>query len=330
MAATATGDLFDSVLELRHRLEAERDPDLDPDTEASFRAGIAGSETFVQKLLVGVLDGVAVGMAELHFSGLATNTQEVEAVIEVDPACRRRGVGRALVAAAGELARARGAASITAYNVNSPEAQAFWSRLGVERKSIERESRLWVANTDPELMNKWVEARMERAAGYRLEHFNDDTPVELRGAVAQLYTAMNDAPTDDLDREPDLWTEDEIVAIDELVIGRGRKRWTSVVLSPTGEPAGLTTLSTQYHKPRFAYQGNTVVSAAHRNRGLGRWLKADMWLRLREQASFVEAIDTDNAESNAAMLAINEAMGFEPLVEWAAWQTPLADLPAPG
>ena len=93
-----------------------------------------------------------------------------------------------------------------------------------------------------------------------------------------------------------------------------------MVLGPRDEPAGLSVVSVQHEKPRFAHQGNTVVHPGHRNRGIGRWLKADMWKRLRVDAPHVAAIDTDNAVSNDSMLAINTAMGFEPLVDWGTWQ----------
>ena len=101
---------------------------------------------------------------------------------------------------------------------------------------------------------------------------------------------------------------------------RGRERWVSILLAPDGEPAGLTAVSIDTRRPRFAGQGDTVVIDAHRRRGLGRWLKADMWLRMRQDAPFVDAIDTGNAESNDPMLAINVAMGFRPLISWSAWQ----------
>jgi len=93
-----------------------------------------------------------------------------------------------------------------------------------------------------------------------------------------------------------------------------------MVLDPSDEPAGLSVVSIQQEKPRFANQGNTVVHPSHRTRGIGRWLKADMWKRLRVEAPHVEALDTDNAVSNDAMLSINAAMGFEPLVDWGTWQ----------
>lgn len=49
-------------------------------------------------------------------------------------------------------------------------------------------------------------------------------------------------------------------------------------------------------------------------------LKVSNLLWFREMEPDVERIITWNATSNAHMLAINEAMGFELIDEWNAWQ----------
>lgn len=328
LSSDAEGALFDSALQLRRDLKAEYDPDLDADTEELFRGAIAGSETFVLDTLVATFDGAAVGIALVHLDRLGNNEDQAEVELEVHPDHRRRGVGTVLLSAVVELAAADGRTSLTGFNVDSPDAAGFWAAQGAEKKMIDRQSRMWLADTDETLMREWVDAHTSRAGDYRLEHFKNITPPNFRAAVARLHNAMNDAPIDDLDREPDLWTEDDVVALDELVIGRGRERWTTIALGPNDEPAGLTTISIQSERPRFAHQGNTAVATEHRQRGIGRWLKADMWLRLRNEAPFVEAVDTENAESNSPMLSINEAMGFAPLLAWGVWQADLSTLRA--
>ena len=50
----------------------------------------------------------------------------------------------------------------------------------------------------------------------------------------------------------------------------------------------------------------------HRGHGLGLWLKAAMVRRLpAEHPAFTE-VETDNAEDNVHMLAVNRALGFRP------------------
>ncbi len=74
--------------------------------------------------------------------------------------------------------------------------------------------------------------------------------------------------------------------------------------------------------PEVAYQGDTGVYPKHRERGLGRWLKAAMALRLLAERPGVDRIVTENAESNEAMLKINVDMGFRPRQNWGGWQIP--------
>jgi GNAT superfamily N-acetyltransferase len=53
------------------------------------------------------------------------------------------------------------------------------------------------------------------------------------------------------------------------------------------------------------------VRAAARGRGLGKWLKAKMLLHMREVYPAADWVATDNAGSNAPMLAINKKLGFK-------------------
>ena len=53
--------------------------------------------------------------------------------------------------------------------------------------------------------------------------------------------------------------------------------------------------------------------APHRGQGIAKRLKAEMWQWLRDDEPQVTGLRTGNAHSNAAMLAINDKMGFRPV-----------------
>jgi GNAT superfamily N-acetyltransferase len=74
------------------------------------------------------------------------------------------------------------------------------------------------------------------------------------------------------------------------------------------------------------WQGGTAVDPTHRNKGLGRWLKAAMLQRLLDERPEVANVDTWNAGSNEPMLAINVALGFRPVKYYNARQIPVPDL----
>ena len=80
--------------------------------------------------------------------------------------------------------------------------------------------------------------------------------------------------------------------------------------------------------PGRSWQWNTVVLPDHRGRGIGRWMKAVMWQRLRATEPDVTMLHTGNAASNANMLAINTEMGFQPTHLMGCWQADLDVLEA--
>ena len=320
------GLLFNAALALEHVVVAERDSDLDPDTADGFRKGLGGNETFEEYVAVAMLGDVAVGLLRASFHHLEANSEKAEITIDVHPDHRRQGHGTALLLHVLSMCERKARTAILAFGPDTELSEAFWSSFGMTKGMVERESRLWLADTDEQMMLDWVARRDERASDYVLHHYEGRTPDHLLDAAVIAMNAMNDAPTDDLDWDDDNWTPQEIREMDDFLLGMGRTRWVTIAMDGSGNTAGMTAISIQNDKPRFAFQGNTAVLSNHRNRGIGRWLKADMWLRLRRDAPFVEAINTDNAESNDPMLAINVAMGFTPQMGWGAWQAQTGDI----
>ena len=93
-----------------------------------------------------------------------------------------------------------------------------------------------------------------------------------------------------------------------------------------GRGAAHTRVHVVPERPAASYQWDTAVVDRHRGRGLGKRIKADMWRWLRAEEPAVTRLTTGNAQSNDAMLAINVAMGYRPVLEFAAWQAQVADV----
>ena len=104
----------------------------------------------------------------------------------------------------------------------------------------------------------------------------------------------------------------------------GQLRVVVAVHEATGDVTALTEVVVG-PSPR-ASQEDTAVVPAHRGRGLGLWVKADMLLRLRAERPTVTEILTGNATDNAYMLAINERLGFRPYRDVTGWQAGVPEL----
>lgn len=203
----------------------------------------------------------------------------------------------------------------------APPAEAFISGLGATKRLVERRSRCQLARLDRTMLEGWVSRARERAADYELVVFGAPTPDDLIERWAQLQLVMNTAPLDDLEYEDELITPEMIRESEERMAAMGRTNRVVVARHiASGEWAGFSELELNPHYPMMAVQEGTGVVPEHRDRGLGRWVKAANALWLLDERPDVDYIDTWNAFSNAPMLGINDAMGFEVVGAYAAWQ----------
>ena len=78
---------------------------------------------------------------------------------------------------------------------------------------------------------------------------------------------------------PEIWRDLEA----KYGVEAGREILTYVARhKPTGELAGYTNVAYRRLQPDLVEQWDTGVDPEHRNKGLGRWVKAAMALKLRE------------------------------------------------
>ena len=316
---------LDGFLELHRLLDDELSPGDPPIGPAELAGELhPGDDALRAGHFVAWLGDRAVGVAdtERHLRGGALNVVEVS--VAVDPAFRRAGVGTALLKAALDREATAEVDSVLGWGILSAATSGFYAGLGCPQSYLERESRLVLDEVDPDLMEAWIARASERAGEYTLVQWTDRCPDDLLDGFAVARTALNDAPRDDLSLPDYGWTPELVRLNEQRWVDRAMRSLVfAAVHTPTGEVGGYTLVAVAPERPQMLFQGDTGVLAAHRNRGLGRWLKASMWQRLRRDFGQARTIDTQNAESNAAMLAINVEMGFRPHLTYAAWQAPL-------
>ncbi|HEX6145239.1 MAG TPA: GNAT family N-acetyltransferase [Acidimicrobiia bacterium] len=210
-------------------------------------------------------------------------------------------------------------------NEGRPEEELL-KRAGMKSAYREQLSRLSFPDVDWSLMELWVKKAEERAGDYELLYLPSPIEEEHLQALCDLHLVMNTAPREDYEEEDEITTPELWRDIEAKEERKSRDVLTYVARHESGEFAGYTTVVFHRLQPDLVWQWDTGVDPKHRNKGLGRWVKAAMALRLRSDYPSVRRIDTFNAGSNRPMLNINIEMGFKPVLVQNVWQGDLATL----
>ncbi len=230
--------------------------------------------------------------------------------VRVRPDHRRRGLGTEVFEHLSTVARESGRTSVGIDGWESDACTGFAARHGFERKSQAIMRRLDPQRLDRDLLAKQIAEAEQAAAGYELVRVFGRTPEELLEQASEITGAINDAPTDDLDIEDSLFSVERLREYEDSNLKSGRPYTIYARHTATGELAGKTIVLVRSDDATLANQHDTSVVRDHRGHRLGLLLKADMLRWLAEAEPQVEHIDTENAESNDHMIAVNEQLGF--------------------
>ncbi|QWZ09535.1 GNAT family N-acetyltransferase [Nocardioides panacis] len=256
------------------------------------------------------VDGTPVGDA-LVFTSERDNTHLAWLWLGILPEHRRRGYGTALFERLVEEVRALGRTSVGTDGWESERALGFAARHGLERKSQAIMRRQHLAELEPGRVRRLYDEAAAAATDYELVRITGRTPPELVDAMVELVSAINDAPTDDLDIEDEVFSPERLAAYEDAALASGNRLYRLVARHRgTGELGGHTVVAVEVQRPEIADQHDTAVAKAHRGHRLGLLLKAGMLLWLAEAEPQVATVDTWNAESNDHMIAVNEALGY--------------------
>ncbi|HEX5089314.1 MAG TPA: GNAT family N-acetyltransferase [Nocardioides sp.] len=304
-------DRLQQYVEVVNAARAVDSPWQHPDTlsgvEGRFRHGWDGE---VEAPYVG-LDGdlpVAVGRVgttdydNLHLAWTG---------VQVHPDHRRRGHGTAMLEVLVDEVKARGRTSAGIDGWDDESTRGFAARHGFEQKSAAIQRRQHLAEVDWGDIERLHKEAAAAASAYDVIRRAGRTPDDELEELAVMASAINDAPTDDLDIEDEVFTADRMRAYESAQLDRGNRIFRTVARHRgTGELAGHSVVEVDGERPQYAEQGDTSVVAAHRGHRLGLLLKTDMNLWLRDEQPQITEISTWNAESNDFMIAVNEAIGY--------------------
>ena len=267
-------------------------------------------------VLVGAFDGEEMVGAGLLQLPQLDNTDMVFAGVYVEPERRNRGIGGAVLDSIVAMAREEGRRTLlveagipTSEREEHPYAR-FARKHGFRQANVEVHRVL-----DLPIATEVLEAMREEAArfheGYTIRVFEDEIPDELLPSYVHMLTQLAvDAPTGEIDFEAEVVTPELFLEQLERLHAQGRHRLMAVAVSPDGDAVAHSDLIVPPEDRPKVYQWGTLVHRDHRGHHLGAAVKVANLLALQERYPDRTEIHTTNSEDNAAMVAINDRLGF--------------------
>ena len=227
---------------------------------------------------------------------------------------RMEGIAQKLVKLAYKHALEYNRTKITG-SLISEASLRFLQRVGGKEALAYRVNQLAMKDVDWNLIESWVTEGSQRSPDLRMD-FYLSIPDSILDDYCNVYTeVLNQAPRDELTHGDEVFTPAKWKMVEEQAKETGRTWISAVAITEDGKIAGLTDIGYEPSTPKNVYQYLTGVQENFRGRGLGKWLKAAMVQKIRDEYPDVEVLTTSNATSNEPMLAINQKMGFRMKLE---------------
>ncbi len=274
-----------------------------------------------QASYAGVVDDVVVTAADIR-TPLLENLDLAEVGVHTHPEHRRRGYATAMLEHLEQVARERGRSKLVAETsypydgpadgVGSPGADFLFARgfdfaLGEVMRIVD-------LPVDEALLDRLEREAAPYHSAYTLRSFAGPVPDELAQGFAEVTAALTtDAPTGDLDIEPDIPNVDSMREAEAIIAAQGRTKYNTVAIDEAGDVVAYTELAMSGEGSRRVYQWGTLVRRAHRGHRLGLAVKVANLRFLQGLRPDAERLVTYNAEVNTHMVAVNQAMGFRPV-----------------
>ena len=327
--AAAVADWF-APMDAAHRHAHPGEPGwLEHEQRARLQAG-AAPDADQQMIALTVYDGdvpVACGRLDLPRTD---NTHRADLLVITHPQHRRRGAARLLAVEAERLARAAGRTTLTAGSEElageegRSASRGFGPALGFEVVQVEVRRDIDLP-LDPDVVAAQRAGAAQLAADYDIRTWRDAVPDELLEDRAHLQRRLStDAPLGGLDRHEEEWDGARIRRDEQQVQEMDRSYWGGgAVHRATGQLVAYTTMGIARSTPEKVHQWETLVLAEHRGRRLGTLVKLACLERVSRELPEARFITSWNAEENAPMIRVNDALGARVNGQLVHWQKKL-------
>jgi GNAT superfamily N-acetyltransferase len=314
-------DVGGAIAVLEAARVADRQPGLIPTVTGfagAMRVGWEGDPPVAAVAFDSDSDRRVRGVLELTLPPWDNRTQGL-AEITVDPLWRRRGIGRALYAAAVERVRSARRSVLIVEAARGSIGEQFLIAMGLEVEPADQHRLQDVTALDWDVLNEVYADAEAHGGDYEIREIPPEAPDDMLAELIAVISAINDAPVDVRHAEPDQYPPERIRAYEagEAALGRTGYRLVAVH-APTGVFAGYTAIGVDRERPWCAWQYATTVRAEHRGHRLGLLLKIAMMRLLLQREPALRTVSTWNSPDNAHMIAINELLGYRLIADWVA------------
>ncbi len=248
--------------------------------------------------------------------------------LSVLPACRRRGLGSALLKhVAGELGVKEPQARELFSPVTLDCGRGFCAKLGATVALEAASNRLYLKEVDWGMVELWAAEGRRRNPSTGIVKTLEIPEADIHN-FCEVYTeTINLAPQGDVKLKITV-TPEQVRLNEKKYREDGVEQVTIYSKESDGKISGLTEIFYLKENGHKVNQMLTGVGTRYRGRGLGKLLKALMLLEIRNRYPGVKYVATGNADSNAPMLGINNKLGFRKHLPVLVYKLKVAGIPA--
>jgi GNAT superfamily N-acetyltransferase len=231
--------------------------------------------------------------------------------IEVLKEFRRKGIGRYLLGEIVKIAKGRGRNSLI-FHSDLADGKEFMKSIGTKIVYRDSFSRVMIDDIDWHYISKLVDEGNQKSPDSKHVIYNK-IPDDIIEDFCVLYDELiSQTPDDDLEIGDEMkYSVEQHRKYEQEDDDFSRERVTLVCLEPDGSISGLTEILFDPEEPDKIMTTLTGVKVNYRGHSKGKWMKAKMFEHIRQTFPEVKCIQTNNAHSNEAMLAINKKLGFK-------------------
>ena len=232
--------------------------------------------------------------------------------IKLRPEYRREGIGSTVLKKMMKLVKEKDVVTVLQANVELESGYNFCEKLNGIIALEGAENRCYLKEVDWDLMKEWnQQGHLRKQKDGRYLQWFEKCPEDIIEEYTALYTnLLNQQPLGELELRANITPEKRRES--ESNVEEYNRTWHTVISRESnGTISALTDITYSEERGYRIEQQLTGVKEEYRGKGLGKWLKSEMVLFIKEKYPDVKFISTGNADSNAAMLSINTRMGFK-------------------